>query len=271
MQALCCLCAREEDMTPIRKISETIPELSVPPEWKALCRWGGIAAFLLLLYSLGTLAQVAVVGMGAPSDPAGIFAMLRDNKIEGLLRLELPTIVCMPLYYLVFLGLFAALRRVDFSHAVLSTAVAFVGNTLVLATPTALPMLRLSDLYFAATTEAQKTQYLAAGQAVMATNIWHNTGAIVGAILLQAGAVLICYVMLQSSLFSQGTAWMGLIMHGLDLLHLLSGNLFPVAGMVMMALAGVLYPFWFFLIGRRLLQLAAKSVAAPAGSLTPAR
>jgi len=68
-----------------------------------LCRWGGYGAFALLLYSLGTLVQIAVIGMGAPPDLAGIFAMLQDHKIEGLLRLDLPTILARPLYYLIFL------------------------------------------------------------------------------------------------------------------------------------------------------------------------
>jgi hypothetical protein len=240
-------------------------------ELNGLCRWGGFAAFAMLLYTLGTLVQMAVIGMGAPSDPAAIFAMLHAHKIEGLLRLDLPVVLAMPLYYVVFLGLFAALRRVDLSNAILSTSLAFVGTTLVLATPTALPMLRLSEMYAAPTSDAMKAQYLAAGEAVMAANIWHNTGAVVGAVLLQTGAVLICYVMLRGGVFSKATAWIGLIMHGLDLLHLLCGGLVPKVGIILMALAGVLYPFWFFLVGRRLLQLAAKRVTTPAGSPLSAR
>ena len=226
-----------------------------PGALKGLCRWGGLAAFALLLYSIGTLVQVAVIGMGTPSDVAGIFDMLHNNRFEGLLRLDLPTIVAMPLYYLLFLGMFAALRHVDLSNSLLSSALAFVGTTLVLASPTALPMLRLSEMYAATTSDAQKEQYLAAGHAVMALNLWHSTGAALGAILLQIGAVLVCYVMLRG-VFSRGTAWLGIIMHGLDLMHLICGRFAPLTGMVMMAVAGVLYPFWFFLVGRRLLQLA---------------
>ena len=233
-----------------------------PGALKGLCRWGGLAAFALLVYSLGTLVQVAVIGMGAPADVAGVFDMLHHNKLEGLVRLDLPTIVAMPLYYLLFLGLFAALRRVDLSNSILSAALAFVGVTLVLATPTALPMLRLSEMYATTTNEALKEQYLAAGHAVMALNLWHSTGAVLGAILLQIGAVLICYVMLQG-VFSKGTAWLGILMHGLDLTHLVCGRFIPLTGMVMMAVAGVLYPFWFFLVGRKLLQLARQKTIQP--------
>lgn len=254
-------------MHPISEQSSATNDGAATSDLRGLCRWGGYASFAMLLYVLGTLVQMAVIGMGAPSDPAAIFAMLHDHKIEGLLRLDLPTIFAMPLYYLVFLGLFAALRRVDFSNSILATSLGLIGTTLVLATPTALPMLRLSEMYASATSDALKAQYLAAGQAVMATDIWHHTGAAVGAILLQTGAVLICTVMLRGGVFSRGTAWLGIIMHGLDLLHLLCGAFVPVAGMVLMSVAGTLYPFWLFLVGRRLLQLAAKRVSEPAGSL----
>lgn len=230
---------------------------------RGLCRWGGFASFGLLLYCLGLLVQTAVVGIGAPSDPAAIFAMLHSHKIEALLRLELATMVAMPLYYLVFLGLFAALRSIDFSNSVLATSLAFAGNTLILATPTALPVLRLSEMFYAASTEAQKGQYLAAAQAVMATDIWHHTGAVIGGVLLQTGAVVICVVMLRGGIFGRTTAWLGIVMHGLDLGHILCSWFVPLAGAALMAAAGVLYPFWFYLIGRKLLQLARRETTAP--------
>jgi hypothetical protein len=222
-----------------------------------LCRIGGFAAFGLILYTLATIVQFAIVGVGVPPTAFGIFNILHNNRIEGLLRLDLPTVIAMPLYYMLFLGLFAALRRIDRAHAILSTALAFVGTTLLLATPTALPMLSLSDQYWAATTEASRVQYLAAGEAVMATDIWHGTGALVGGVLLQFGALLICWVMLRGGVFGRATAWLGIIMHALDLAHLISGHFLPPAGIVLMAIAGPLYPIWFFLVGRRLLKLAA--------------
>jgi hypothetical protein len=215
-----------------------------------LCRIGGFAAFGLILYTLATIVQFAIVGVGVPPTAFGIFNILHNNRIEGLLRLDFPTVIAMPLYYM--------LRRIDRSHAILSTALAFVGTTLLLATPTALPMLSLSDQYWAATTEASRVQYLAAGEAVMATDIWHGTGAMVGGVLLQFGALLICWVMLRGGVFSRATAWLGIIMHALDLAHLISGHFLPPAGIVLMAIAGPLYPIWFFLVGRRLLKLAAR-------------
>lgn len=223
---------------------------------KSLCRIGAIAAFILIVYSVATIIQMAVLG-GPPTTAAEAFNLLQHNKALGLLRLDLPTVVVMPLYYLLFLGLFSALQHVDRAKALLATSLAFVGTTLVLATPTALSMLTLSDKYAAATSAAIKAQLEAAGEAVLAADIWHGTGAILGGVLLECGAVLICVVMLRGGVFSKGTAWLGIVMHSLDLAHIVSGLFLPISGVVLMAMAGPLYPIWLFLVGRRLLRLAA--------------
>jgi hypothetical protein len=233
------------------------PVCEEPGDLSGLCRVGGIAAYILIVYSLATIVQMVVLG-GQPTTAAEAFTLLQHNKALGLLRLDLPTLIVMPLYYLLFLGLFAALRRSHLANALLATALAFVGVTLVLATPTALSMLPLSDKFAAATTDAARAQLLAAGEAIMASDIWHGTGAILGGVLIQCGAVLICCVMLRGGVFGKATAWLGIVMHGLDLAHIIGGQFLPVSGVVLMAIAGPLYPVWFFLVGRRLLQLAGK-------------
>lgn len=230
---------------------------------RTLCKAGGLAAYALIAYSLITIVQIVVLG-GQPTTAEQAFSLLQRSKVVGLLRLDLPTVFAMPLYYLLFLGFYAALRRSDRSRSILATSLACAGVTLVLATPTALSMLPLSQRYAAATTDAARSQLLAAGETILATDIWHGTGAILGGILLQGGAVLICVVMLRSKVFGTKTAWLGIVMHGLDLAHIVFGLFLPVAGVVLMSIAGPLYPVWLFLVGRRLLQLGRESLAETA-------
>ena len=140
------------------------PSESDASNWTCLCRIGGIAAFVLIVYSLLTIVQLIVLG-GPPATAAEAFRLLQGNRIVGLLRLDLPTIVAMPLYYFVFLGLFAALKRTDVANAILSTALAFVGVTLLLATPTALSMISLSqEVCGRHHRERHELQFLAAGR-----------------------------------------------------------------------------------------------------------
>lgn len=232
------------------------------PGWSALYRTAGIAAFLLIVYALATMVQLVLLG-GPPTTAAAAFSLLHDHRIVGLLRLDLPTVFVMPLYYLLFLGLLAALWRTDRANATLSTSLAFVGVTLLLATPTGLSMMWLSEKYAAATSEAARMQFLAAGEALLASDVWHGTGAVIGGILVQSGAVLISVVMLRSSVFGKPTAYLGILMHGFDLAHIILGLFLPIAGVVFMAIAGPFYPIWLFLVGRRLLKLAAASPQYP--------
>jgi hypothetical protein len=136
---------------------------------------------------------------------------------------------------------------------------AFAGLTLFLAAPSALSMASLTDKYVAASTEAARAQFLAAGEAVMASDIWHGTSAMIGGALMQVGAVLICVVMLRDGVFGRITAWIGIAMYGLDLMHVFAMIWQPAAGVVLMAIAGPLYPVWFFLVGRRLVRLSAET------------
>ncbi len=230
--------------------------------WTRLCRAGGIAAFIFLVYSLATVLQVIVLG-GPPSSAAEAFQVLQQNKAVGLLRLDFPTVLVLPFYYLLFFGVFAALKDTDRTHATIATALVFIGLTLVLAMPTALPLLALSDKYVAATSEAMKAHYLAAGEAVLATDIWHGTGAYLGGIFVQAGAVWISMVMLRG-VFSKLTANVGIITHGLDLVHIIFGPFLPKIATVFMMIAGLGYPVWLWLVGRRLLQVGKGEHLEPA-------
>lgn len=232
------------------------------PGWNGLCRLGGVAAFVLLVYCLATLVQLTVLG-GPPKTALEAFELLQRSKLIGLLRLDFPTILAIPLYYVLFLGIFAALRKADRAYTTLATVLASVGATLVLATPTALPMVSLSERYTAAKTEAVRLQIEAVGETILATDIWHNTGAFMGGILLQSGAVLVCALMLRNDVFGKAIAWVGIVTHGLDLAHIVLGMPLPTVSFLFMAIAGPLYLIWFPLIGRRLLQLAKRPEKKP--------
>lgn len=219
-----------------------------------LCKWGGWAALALLAYSMLTMVQLLTLG-GQPAGAQEAFQLLQRQPLIGLARLDLPTLFALPLYYVLFAGLLAALKDSDGECALLSTLLAVAGVTLLLATPTALSMLTLAEKHRAAASEEDRRRLLAAGEALLASDIWHGTGAIIGGILLQAGSALISAAMLRGAVFSRATAWLGIAVHGLDLLHILIAMVHATAGAMLMALAGPLYPVWFLIVGRRLLHM----------------
>jgi hypothetical protein len=175
------------------------------------------------------------------------------------LRLDLLTVLAMPLYYLLLLGLLVALRKARTAPVAVAALLGCAGVTLILATPSALSWLALSDKFAAATSEEQKTSLLAAGEAILASDMWHGTGAVMGGLLLQTGMLLTSLLMLQGSVFGRATAWVGVVTHGLDLLHIVVVWLSPASGVALMMVAGPLYLIWLPLLSRDFFRLARRA------------
>jgi hypothetical protein len=207
------------------------------------------AAGALLIYSLVTMVLLITIG-GPPETVDETLTLLQNNRLQGLLRLDVLTTLFMPLYYLLFWGLYAALNKTHGVYAALATVFLFAGLTLFLATPSAFSWLSLSDKFAAAASEAQKTRLRAAGEAIMASDMWHGSGARVGGILLQLGAAGISLVMLRSRHFSRSTAYVGIVTHTLDLARGVIGLFSSTGLMILMTLAGPLYLVWFPLLAR---------------------
>jgi hypothetical protein len=193
---------------------------------------------------------------GEPATSLEYFEVLNENRLEGILRLDFASVFNVSLYLLTFAGLYAALRETpEASSATLLAALAMVGVTLWLANHSALSMIHLSDLYAAATTDAARTNLLAVGQAVIASDMWHSTGALMAGILLEGALLLVSATMLRGSQFSRATAYVGILTHGLDFIHILIGLVSVDVGNVLMMIAGPFYLIWFPLLGRDLLRL----------------
>jgi len=227
--------------------------------WKSLYKLCGWIAVILVVYSLITMVILFLLG-GPPTTSAEAFEMLEENRFIGLLRLDILTVlVYMPLFYLLFLGLYAALKKTHLVSAAIAMLLGFAGVTLFLATPSVFSWLALSDKFAAATNEAQKNLLLAAGEAILVSDMWHGTGATIGGVLIQVATTMISVIMLSSNAFGKSTAYVGIVTHGLDLARLLIGFLLPAGGFVLMAIAGPLYLVWFPLLARDFFRLGSQS------------
>jgi hypothetical protein len=209
---------------------------------------------VLLTYALITMILLLTIG-GYPETAEQAFRLLRENRYLGLLRLDILTSAIMPFYYPLLLSIYMPLRRADPALALLGTVLGFAGITLILATPSALSMAFLNERFAAAGGELEKTQLLAAGEAILASDLWHGTGANIGGFLLQAALVSVSVAMLRHTAFSKSTAYVGIATHGLDLFHILAGFFSTALGVTLMAIAGPLYLFWFPLLARDLFRL----------------
>ena len=148
-----------------------------------------------------------------------------------------------------YLALYAALRRNSESLMAIALTVGLLGIAAYFASSTAFEMLALSNQYAAATAEAQKTTFLAAGQAMLAT--YTGTAFDVYYVLNAAALLMISVAMLRSNVFSRATACVGLLASALMIVPSTAGTI----GLIF-SLASLL-PWVLFsaLVARRLFQL----------------
>ncbi len=223
--------------------------------YKQIFTIGAWTCLVLIIYSLITMLLLVFLG-GPPETIGETYQLLQTNKFETLLRLDILTVFVMPVYYLMYFSIFVALKQTNFGLTSMATLLIFVGLTLFLASPSVFSFLHLSDKFALAQSEVEKNMLLAAGEAILSVDIWHGTGAVLGGLITHIGIVLVCVVMLQSDVFSKLTAYTGLFVHGLDLVHIAIGFFLPTASFILMAIAGPFYLLWFPLVGWRLFKLA---------------
>jgi hypothetical protein len=235
-----------------------------PSERKRFYRIGGAAAWLQLIVAVVTIAAAFALG-ARPTGVEEFYAAYQDNLLVGLLRDDLASLIIITLYLGTAPALYLALKRVDHTAAFFATLFTLIAVVVTFATHTGFSMLHLSREYASAVTPAEQAQILAAGQAVLASDIWNSTAGYMSGILLQGSGVLIALVMLRSADFGKVTAYAGLLANGIDLLQHILHSFTPSLSAIILYAAGPFYLLWFPLIGRDLLRLARQSSDALTG------
>ena len=234
-----------------REVEKTVSD------WNRLCQLGGIVSWIqlgLLLLSMGIGLAVGFL----PSTAAEYFETLNNDGFAGILRLDLATLILLALFPFVAVAIYAAFRQTRPAYGLLAMVLILTGTLLGLANESAFAMMHLSDLYAAASSAAQQEQILAAGEAVLAANMWNSTACFLAGVFMQGGFVFISLIMLQGKDFSKGTAYTGILSNGLDFLHVLVALFAPALATTLLSIGGVFYLFWFVFLGRDLVKIGRK-------------
>jgi len=224
-------------------------EAGADSAWSSLYRVGGAAA--LAIVAIALIQAPIFILYPQPTTVIGHFTQFQSNKLLGLVDLDLMLILGNAASALVFLALYAALRRASPSLMTIALTLGLGGIALYFAVQPTLSMLYLSDQYTAATTLVQRSAFLAAGEA-----LWANyNGTALGMYFVLNGIadVIIAVVMLRSGRFSKATAYLGIVVGAMLLLPPL-----PTLGTIPLVLSYlVIVPslIWNLLIARRLFQL----------------
>jgi hypothetical protein len=231
-----------------QKPMDTSQALMADSAWKPLYRVAGVAALLMVVFI--AIQSIVFLAWPPPDTVLGYFTLFQQNWLLGLLSRDLVYMLSHALLVLIYLALYAALRRVSPSFMAIALTLGLVGIAAYFASNTAFEMLSLSNQYTAATTDAQRAQFLAAGQAMLA--IYQGTAFNVYYVLSGVATLIISIVMLRSTLFSKVTASVGIVTGVLMVIPSTVGTI----GLYLALMSLVPFAIWCILIARRLFQLA---------------
>ena len=226
-------------------------------------------AALVFRRNLGAAEIPLVTGITPPGNVDGWFTLLRNNPLLGLTLLNFFDIANYALVAVMFLALFVALRQTSKSYTLIAATLSFLGAGIYIVSNSALPMLSLSNQYAIASTDAQKSTLLSAGQAVLASGfnpgaVYQSTGFYLSLLFVATAGVIISAVMLQSRIFSKTTAYVGVVAGSLDLIYLV-GLVFvpavdvPLLGIICISSGGLFLMIWHLLIGLKMFKLGRNS------------
>jgi hypothetical protein len=206
-----------------------------------------------------TVAEImAFAFFPQPSAISGWFILFQANPIIGLLDfwgLEVPMY---SMFAMVFLALYVLLRKVSKSGMAIAFTLALLGIAIFFSTNNPFSMLSLSRQFAAATTDANRSALLAAGEALLAnTNQRAIGGFNIALLFVSIAGLIVSSVMLGATAFRRLTAYAGILAFGLSLADYLRQALTSsVAIALLLILPNALFiVFWFVVVGRRLYQL----------------
>lgn len=196
-------------------------------QWKSIYTLGGITTIIALTgISLDVIIGSITGGnlSALPQTAIERFSQFHNNKLLGLYNLDLLNIIIQIILIPAYFALCAVHRNVKNAYGLLALIIFLFGSVIMVANNTALPMLELSQKYFATTVESQKALYAAAGESLLARGAHGSPGIFIGFFLPNIGGLIMSFVMLKGRIFSKLNSWLGIIGSILMLIYIIIVN-----------------------------------------------
>lgn len=188
-------------------------------EMTNIYRISGIATWIIVLL---IPIQIFIYGMYPPPDSAqGFFELFNDNWILGLLSLDMLYIVNNTLMILVYLGLFAALKKTNLAYMTIALVFGFIGIASYYSSTVIFEMKALSHQFMETSSIELKEQILSSGNLLLLR--YKGTAFDIYYILNALTLIIASRVMFMDNTFSKSTAIWGLIAGGLMIIPSTAG------------------------------------------------
>ena len=219
------------------------------PGWRDLYKIAGIAAIVSeMVIILGFVTYFIWPYAPGTESTENIFINLQNNTLGALISLDLFLLIGNLFSILLFLGLYFSLKQVSESYALIALAVGLIAVVFLIPARPLIELYALSKAYMAATTEAARGQYLAAGEALLVS--FDGIGWFLNTLLGGLSLLISSILMLRSSIFSKATAYVGIVSN-----VAVCSFFIPVVGIFLLFLSVPGYAIWYFLLARKFFQL----------------
>lgn len=235
------------------------------PRWRELYIIGGVCGVLM---SVLTILAIVIYfiwpykpGLTSPLD---IFTTIQNDKLAGLMSLDFFMVVITVITIPFFLALYVALKKVNESYALIAVAFGMISCLLALVIRPIAEMFYLSGQYAAATTDAARSQYLAAGEAL--GTLFNGTAWMLYFITFGVDALISSLLMLRAKAFSRTTAYMGIFMNiGLLSIFAAVPGFAPIATLINLVTT-IVGTIWNVLVARTFFQLGRQTQSSERNS-----
>ena len=224
---------------------ERITEIELPDSrWKDLYKIGGVSSIVIAVSILFAIVAYFIWPYkGAFSSMESIFVTLQTDRLGGLISLDISMLLIAPVNILMFLAIYAALKRSNESVALIALVLALMAVVLVIVCRPLVELVSLSDRYAAAANVAEKMRYLAAGE-VLRVQL-DGTAWMMQTVFFMLAGLMNSLLMLHTRLFSKATAWLGIINSVVGL-----GFFLPTIGILLLFLNTIGTIPWCILLAR---------------------
>jgi hypothetical protein len=237
-------------MSPLDQRKKVITE-TVDPRWKDLYKIGGIVCVLAeIITILGIIAYIKWPYSPGFDTTANIFTLIQNDKLAGLIKLDFLLLLGNLVGIMLFLALYVSLKRVNESYALIALVLGLLADILIIPSRPIVEIFSLSNLFTTATTEAARSQYLAAGEALF--SLFNGTAWYINTLLGGISFLISSFLMLRSKIFSRSTAYVGIITN-----IAVCGFIVPgIVGMVLLFLSLPGFLIWYIQLARKFFKLS---------------
>jgi hypothetical protein len=223
--------------------------------WRVLFRLAAVAAMISALLIPIQIAVFLASNPPVNGTAADWFALLADDRLVGLIDLDLLLVADNVLLIPILLALFAALRRTQVSVVLVAAAFGLTSVAMYIATNPAVEMASLADAYAGAATAAERASALGAAETLLAT--WQGTAFHTAYLLGSVAGIAIGAIMLRSGRFGRLTAYLMILGNAVGL-----GLYLPEVGVYFSVVSVPFLEAWYVLVARRLFALG-RAAAGP--------